>query len=107
LLELGLDHRRRALGPEASALAPWLVALGESRLALGEDAAAAESSSAALRLFERSGALASDYARVRWALARALAKSDPSRARMLAESAREDADGSTRQAEIEAWLSAL
>jgi tetratricopeptide (TPR) repeat protein len=107
LLQAGLANRRRELGPDEPGLGPWLVALGESKLALGDDAAAQDHLGAALRTFERSGATAGDYARVRLSLARAWSRDDTVRARVLAEAARSDAveaDAASRLAEIDAFL---
>ncbi len=110
LLELGIEHTRARLGVEDTRLGPWWVSIGESRLELAEYARARAALGEALRIFERTGASARDYARVRFAAARAWVELDVARARSLARQARVDAleAGSARQVSaIDAWLANL
>ncbi|MEX1363892.1 MAG: serine/threonine-protein kinase [Nannocystaceae bacterium] len=110
LLEAGLAHTLHRLGPDDARLGPWWVATGESRLELADHPGAREALTAAVRVFERTGASAADYGRVRLALARAWALTDPQRARALAQQAHHDAreaESAGRQSEIEAFLATL
>ncbi|HWB76862.1 MAG TPA: tetratricopeptide repeat-containing protein kinase family protein, partial [Nannocystaceae bacterium] len=107
LLHDGLAHVRARRGEDDALLGPWWVAEGESLLELGAHERARFAFAAALRLFERTGASARDYARVRFAAARAWQDADADRARLLAEQARvdaTDAKADTLVAEIDAWL---
>ncbi|MEM6989748.1 MAG: tetratricopeptide repeat protein [Myxococcota bacterium] len=110
LLEPGLLHNRERLGPDDARLGPWWVAVGESALAVGALPRAREALRGALRVFERTGATAGDYARVRLALARAVRDEDPARARVLGQRALADAieaRSARRRAEIDAFLAEL
>lgn len=107
LLEAGLANKITRLGPDDAQLGPWWVATGESALAVGDRVRAREALGASLRIFERTGASARDYARVRLGLARAWAREDMARARVFAEQARTDAVGGKRREEIEAFLASL
>ena len=110
LLEAGLADLLRRYGPEDTRLGPWWTATGESALAIGREARAREALGAAVRVFERTGATARDYARVRFGLARAWSTEDPAKARALAERARDDAElakAASQQSEIEAFLATL
>jgi eukaryotic-like serine/threonine-protein kinase len=107
LLRVGLDDVRRRLGSDDSRLGPWCVAAGESLREIGDHDGARVHLAEALRLFERGGATARDYARVRFGLARAWADADVARAGEFAEQARIDAAeaGATKLvAEIDGWL---
>ena len=107
LLRDGLAHVRSRRGDDDPLLGAWWVAEGESLLELGKPEDARAALDAALRLFERSGAGARDYARVRFGAARAWQDSDPGRARLLAEQARADAleaHADVLLTEIDAWL---
>jgi len=107
LLTQGWENRRRAWGPGDPGLAPWLVALGESELAMGNDAEARDHLMAASRTFERDGASADDFARLRLGLAQAWSTVDPERARVLAKLGLDDAleaHDTARRAEFEALL---
>lgn len=100
----------RAKQRDDARVGPWWVATGESALAVGNMERAHEALTAALRVFERTGASAADYARVRLALGRSWADDDPKRARMLAERARADAiesGSATRKADVETFLATL
>jgi len=110
LLELGLAHARQRKDPEGAGLGPWWVATGESSLAVGDRSRAREALTEALRSFERTGASATDYARVRLALARAWSTEEPALARTIARQALADATeagANRRREEIEGFLAAL
>jgi len=110
LLEAGLTNLLERYGPEDTRLGPWWTATGESALATGREAQAREALQAAVRVFERTGATARDYARVRLGLARAWSGKDPAKAREVAERARDDAErakAASQQSEIEAFLATL
>ena len=107
MLRVGLDDVRRRLGSDDSRLGPWCVAAGESLGEIGDHAGARVHLAEAVRLFERGGATARDYARVRFGLARAWKEVDGARARTFAAQARIDATeaGATKLvAEIDGWL---
>ena len=110
LLETGLANLIQRHGASDGRLGPWWTATGESALAIDRHARAREALTAAIRIFERTGATARDYARVRFALARAWSPQDPTKARALAEQARADAEqakATTKRSEIEAFLATL
>ena len=110
LLEQGLEHALRRLEPDDARLGPWWVATGESSVAVGDHERAREALAAALRVFERTGAQARGYARVRLGLARAWSTADPAHARSLARQALTDAieaDATQIRSEVEALLGEL
>ncbi|MEM9455842.1 MAG: serine/threonine-protein kinase [Myxococcota bacterium] len=110
LLEQGLGNSLRRLDPDDARLGPWWVAAGESSVAVGDHERAREALAAALRVFERTGAQAGDYARVRLGLARAWSAADPEYARSLARQALADAieaDATQVRSEVEALLEML
>ncbi|MBK8239660.1 MAG: serine/threonine protein kinase [Deltaproteobacteria bacterium] len=90
LLEDAIAIRERIEGAASSNLAAYLVALGESQLAAGQPVAAEQVLRRALRGWEREGAAAADFARVRLMLAEALVGRDDAEARVLARDARAD-----------------
>ncbi len=107
LLAAGLAHVRARVGDDDDRLGPWWVAQGESLREIGELEGARAALDEALRIFERTGASARDYARVRFAAARAWHERDLARAHALAEQARRDAGEAHADklaAEIDAWL---
>ncbi len=87
-LRRGLAIRERLAGPDSAELIAWLVALGESELENGAAAKAEPELRRALALCETDGAPAKDFARVRAALARAVAPRDRVEASVLAGMAR-------------------
>ena len=88
-LRRGLEIRQRVHKVRAGGLIAWHFALGREELALGRFDEAATTLRTALDMCEADGAVPSDYARVRFALARALVRSQPARAKFLAEQAEE------------------
>ncbi|HWB82335.1 MAG TPA: tetratricopeptide repeat protein, partial [Nannocystaceae bacterium] len=87
-LRRGLAIRERLVGREAAELIAWLVALGEAELEHGAPDRAEPELRRALSLCETDGAPAKDFARVRAALARAVAPRDRNEAKVLASAAR-------------------
>ncbi len=109
-LRRGLASREQTVGRDHSSLIPWLYALGRSELGRQETSAAAAVLQRALELCERDGASTDDYARVRFALAQALAATDPRRAHVLARRAADayrEAGAAKRLAEVDAFLEEL
>lgn len=89
LLERGLSIREQTQGPEHAELVPWLVLLGRSAIATQHNDDARRWLGRAIALCELDGAAPREFAKIRVLLARATAAHDPTRARLLAEQARE------------------
>ncbi len=110
LLRRGLAIRRRWANADDSDLMPWLFAIGDSEAAVGELDAARQILREALTHAESDGAPPLDFARVRHALARAIATDDPVAARLMAQAARDTyvAEGQPERAQqVEAFLATL
>ncbi len=93
--DAALAMDQRLLGPDADAVAEVLVDMGQAQLDAGHANAAVMPLSRALRIREGARSSALDLGEVRFALARALEKSDPARSRELAAKAREGYAGET------------
>lgn len=109
-LRLGLATRRARVGDDDPTLVRWLVSLARAELDLDRPQEARVSLEHAQRLLETEGASPSELARVRFALARAHATSDPATARVLANMARTGLSGpahANERAEIDAFVAAL
>ncbi|MCB9714694.1 MAG: tetratricopeptide repeat protein [Myxococcales bacterium] len=111
-LEPALELYQRALsmqqageGPDHPHLGETLVGLAEIALRRGELDAATEHAGRAITILEASQTFPQHLARARFALARALGRRGPerARARALAEQARDGLHGSSRD-EVERWL---
>jgi tetratricopeptide (TPR) repeat protein len=109
-LRIGLEARTRALGEKNGGLIAWHFELGKAELARGRLDAAEETLTRALELCEIDGASPGDFARVRFALARAVAARQPQHAKFLAERAAQTYRKLGREPklrEVEAFLAEL
>ncbi len=88
LLRRGIEIRNLPSGRDENMLS-WLYALGESEEALGNHAAARGALREGLEMAETDGADPIDFAKLRFALARATAPDDPAAARLIGKSARD------------------
>ena len=107
LFERALAVEEAAYGPEHAGLVDALFGLGRARLDQGHTDEAAEALQRGLAIHETAGGGPTRLAELRFALARALASSDPRRARELAAAAREhyaSVDDIDALAEVDAWL---
>ena len=87
-LAAGVEIRESLVGPEDPSLIPWLYAIGDVEVKRGRFTEARAILERALSLCEFDGAPPRDFARIRFALARATVAHDPAAARVLARSAR-------------------